>query len=216
MKAFLIDAAERQIREVEYVVSPMESPLSLQSHIGGFIETAYGWPDGDTLFVDEEGLLKPQLYFFRISTRPDQPFAGNGIVVGRERTNRQGDYLGTDDPKLTIEALRGMVTWMTRDQVDSWAKANASEPAAAIHYVENGQIVTEVTGRMGALYGSIPRPRPEPEPLGRLVEEDDFKGLKMIADRMGDGMILSPDQRRDLANAMHVILSRTTKVTETE
>ncbi len=160
MKGYLIDATKREIREVDYVTEPMESPISLQSHIGGYIQGAYAWENGDVLFVDEEGLLKPQLYFFRIDVRPDQPLAGNGVVVGRERTNpRTGDYLGTDDPVISLETLRAAVTWLTRDQVDAWAKGNASEPASAIYYPDgDGNLIREVTGHIGELYGSMPQP----------------------------------------------------------
>lgn len=159
MKGYLIDAAKREIREVEYVQEPMESSLSLQSHIGGYIQGAYAWENGDVLFVDEEGLRKPQLYFFRIDVRPDQPLAGNGVVVGREQYDDEGNYLTTDDPVTTLEALQAAVTWMTRDQVDAWAKGNASEPASAIYYPDgDGNLIREVTGHIGELYGSMPLP----------------------------------------------------------
>jgi hypothetical protein len=192
MKGYLIDSTQREIREVEYVTQPMESPLSLQSHIGGYIEVAHGWENGDVLFVDEEGLLKPQLYFFRIDVRQDQPFAGNGVVVGRERTNpATGDYLGTDDPVISLEALRAAVTWLTRDQVDAWAKGNASEPASAIYFPdENGNLVGEVTGHIGELYAAIPKP-PRAEHLawakGRALEFIDLgDGTHAVASLISD------------------------------
>jgi hypothetical protein len=46
------------------------------------------------LFVDDEGPLKPQMHFFRIAGR-DQPLPGNGVVVGADRHDEKGDYLGT-------------------------------------------------------------------------------------------------------------------------
>jgi hypothetical protein len=158
MKWLLIDAAAREIREVEWTES-MASPISLQKHIGGSLEAACMWPSGDVLYVDEDGLAKPQRYFFRIDTRPDQPMPGNGIVVGRERYDSMGDYLGTDNPQITVEALRGIVRFLSRAQVDAWAKGNASDPATAFSYLDaDGVWVTEVTGHMGEIFASMPRP----------------------------------------------------------
>ena len=97
MRALLVDSAKQEIREVEYESTEAKG-TTLQQHIGGYIETAYAWPNGDILFVDEEGLFKAQKHFFRIGERPDQPFAGHGIVVGPERLDEDGEYLGTDAP----------------------------------------------------------------------------------------------------------------------
>jgi hypothetical protein len=165
MKALFIDAAKREILEVEYEQSKVDDGgpgKSLQDHIGGYIETAYAWENGDVLFVDEEGLFKPQQHFFRIGERPDQPLAGNGIVVGAERYDGEGEYLGTNDPTITPEALRATVEFRSRDQVEAWAKANASEPAGAIYTVgKNGAVEKTVLAHVGELYASIPKPEPE-------------------------------------------------------
>ena len=158
MKALLIDAAKREIREVEYESTEAKG-TTLQQHIGGDIETAYSWENGDILFCDEEGLFKPQMHFFRIGERPDQPFAGHGIVVGAERYDSEGEYLGTNDPTITPEALRATVEFRSRDQVEAWAKANASEPAGAIYTVGNdGTIEVEVLAHVGELYEQMPKP----------------------------------------------------------
>ena len=42
-----------------------------------------------------------------------------------------------------------------------------------------------------------------------LIEDEDFAKLKEINRKLfGDGTHLTPDQRRDLANLMHVVLER--------
>lgn len=153
MKAYLIDAAKREVREVEY---EMNGPNTLHNHIGGYIETAWSSESGDILFVDEEGLLKPSEHFFRWAPRADYPFAGNGIVVGAERYDGEGNYLGTDPPTITIEQVRRAVQFITRKQADAWAKGNASEPAVAIW--SDGMEAPEVITTVGQLYAEMPKP----------------------------------------------------------
>lgn len=163
MRALLIDSAKQEIREVEYESTEAKG-TTLQQHIGGYIETAYAWPNGDILFVDEEGLFKAQKHFFRIGERPDQPFAGHGIVVGPERLDEDGEYLGTDAPIITLAALQATVEFRSRDQIDAWAKGNASEVAAAVYFAgADGKIERTVTAHVGELYASMPKPEPEPE-----------------------------------------------------
>jgi hypothetical protein len=157
MKALLIDSAARDIREVEYA-----GLADLQKFVGGYIEIAFSWRTDDVLFVDEEGLFKPQRHFFRIAGRGDQPLAGNGVVVGKERYDGEGNYLSTNDPRITVDELREQVTFRSRDQVDAWAKANASEPSASITtFDKDGEPVTRVIGHYGELFGAMPRPDDE-------------------------------------------------------
>jgi hypothetical protein len=148
-------AAAREIREVASA-----GLADLQRLIGGYIETAYTWGSGDVLFVDEEGMRKPQRYFFRLRRRGDQPLAGNGVVVGPERYGDDGEYLGTDDVTLDLACLREAVTFLTRDQADAWAKGNASEPATVFYTFGDDGWVTEetVVRRLGRMFSDMPRP----------------------------------------------------------
>jgi len=159
-KALLIDSAKREVREVDYVASPMDNPASLQSLIGGYIETAWSWETGETLYVDEEGLFKPQRHFFRLRQRADgQPLAGNGVVVGREVEDADGGY-HTEPPSFSAEALSRDVQFLSREQADAWAKANASEPAVSILFAgPDGKPETEVLERFGHLYQEMPKPK---------------------------------------------------------
>jgi hypothetical protein len=161
-KAFLIDTANREVREAEYQTNvACSDPKSLQTLIGGYIETAWSNEQGDNLFVDEEGLFKPQQHFFVWALRRDGvPLAGNGVIVGRE-VEHDCDY-HTEPPSLDIETVRACVRFFDRSQVDAWAKANASEPASTITFMgQDGRPHTEVTDRVGTLYGDMPRPHDE-------------------------------------------------------
>lgn len=99
MPALLIDATARTIRAVEY-----RTLEDMQGFLGGSIQPAYQWPNGDTLYVDEEGLYK-HTDWFRISVRTDQPLAGNGLLVGAET----GAGLRTAAPRMTLAALTKQV-----------------------------------------------------------------------------------------------------------
>ena len=45
------------------------------------------------------------------------------------------------------------------------------------------------------------------EPLGYVMEPTDYRILQQVMHRLFDYKILSPDERRDLANTMHVVLN---------
>lgn len=84
IKAILIDPEVQLIREV--VVDEKDFLESCYKLIGcNLIEVAMDL-DGDTIYVDEEGLLKQvKGYFTVVGAR--QPFAGKGLVVGYDRAN---------------------------------------------------------------------------------------------------------------------------------
>jgi hypothetical protein len=104
MKAYWIDVTKREISEVEYT-----GLADLQRMVGGYIEIAFMWQrTRDVLFVDEEGLLKNLTFGFRIPERPDQAFAGNGVLVGRE----VGDSGDTVDPAMTLQELCARVRFV--------------------------------------------------------------------------------------------------------
>jgi hypothetical protein len=165
MKAILIDAKKREIREVEYRPSGMKGDVpTVGEYIGGWIEMAFQFPTGDVMFVDEEGLLKATMHFFYCAFRTDQPMAGNGVVVGREVEDEDvpGGYY-TVDPVVTVEWLRRHIIWMDRAEFDRWGLANASEPEGTITTIRDGRPVTEVLHTYGQLLADMPRKAPDEE-----------------------------------------------------
>lgn len=81
MRAIYIDSDACKVTEIE--LPDDDSQLSeLQRLVGGNIEFAHEFPNGDVLFVDEEGLLKNPKHFFDVDAH--QHFAGNGVIVGPE------------------------------------------------------------------------------------------------------------------------------------
>lgn len=150
-----IDANNQQIRMARI---PADNNLDdLHRLVGGLLTVGCRMQDDHVLFVDDEGLFKPQAWFFRLRGR-DQLYAGNGVIVGPERYDHNGDYLGTDDvPLIWLYAMRLSVEFVSRVQADAWAKANASEPEISITNLDTGE--TEVIAYRGKLWGDMPKPQ---------------------------------------------------------
>ena len=53
--------------------------------------SGYVWPNGDTLYVDDEGLLKPGMRLFGIRRPDGQPLAGNGLIIGSDKRGNSVD-----------------------------------------------------------------------------------------------------------------------------
>lgn len=154
MKALLIDVATGTVREVEYA-----GLADMHKLLGGYIEPVAqaGIAVVDTLYVDETGTLKVKDGFFKIMGR-NQPMAGNGLVVGAEVEDDSAAGYSNRDPVTTVEELTAMVRFQTRGQVDSWGKANASEPAVTFTTFGGPEgSKTEVMQRFGFVIENMPR-----------------------------------------------------------
>lgn len=145
MRALLIDSAAREIREVEWTGGLAEMRALIGCRSIDLVSVRL--PHGDTLWVDDEGLLVPQAHFFEFSSYP-QPLAGNGLVIGREVDEKQ-------TPAATrVEQLQALIRFRSRGQVDAWGKANASEPAISITSMDGKR---EVLQTYGGLIAGIPK-----------------------------------------------------------
>jgi hypothetical protein len=75
--------------------------------------------DPDVLMVDDEGLFVDMdvQRFFKFNGLPSRydesnQFAGKGLIVGSD------DRGGSQTPEISIEALRGMISWESRARED--------------------------------------------------------------------------------------------------
>jgi hypothetical protein len=109
MIAYFINPADKTVSQIE-----LEGWDGIRAKLGGYLEIAARWDNGDVLFVDEEGFLKPQELYFRITERPDQPFAGVGVMVGREQEDGGED---NHPPSMTLQQLSSRVTFLSRAAV---------------------------------------------------------------------------------------------------
>lgn len=96
MKAIKIDTKNKSVYEIEVFTL-----ADLQEAVGGYIETALNFDNGDTLYVNEEGLLREPFGFFYYRGAI-QPYAGNGIIVGINRED--GDTIpAKSDPGSVVK-----------------------------------------------------------------------------------------------------------------
>jgi hypothetical protein len=104
MRAILIDPVSETVSEVEY-----NGDYKHIYELCGFeCFTVIDLGKGETLFIDDEGLLKEQEHFFALEGplwAYPQPLAGRGLILG---TDDDGESVAT---KLTLEAIRENVKW---------------------------------------------------------------------------------------------------------
>ena len=112
IKGYLINAKTKEItvEEIDTVYPEANALIGCD-----WIEC--GWTNyetNDTLFVDEEGLLKEQQFFFEIKGvhRVHQPFAGNGFIAGCDIET--GD---STDVKMTLDEVKALVTFNTIQEI---------------------------------------------------------------------------------------------------
>jgi len=103
MKAYLIDPSRFTIAPVE--IDRDHTLEQLYKHIGCDMVEAVYLENGDTLYVDEEGLLKRQWHFIVLDGYP-QPIAGKGVLVGATPAGN------STDAKTSLEALTAKVSYM--------------------------------------------------------------------------------------------------------
>jgi hypothetical protein len=102
MRTILISSTNKTVTEEHTTALTLEY---LQSKVGGLIQIATELPNGDTLYVDEEGLLKQKDDFFELEGA-HQPFAGDGVLVGST------DDEGRDtEVKSTLEEIKALVSF---------------------------------------------------------------------------------------------------------
>lgn len=107
MKAFLINPEKQEISEIE-VTHPVLK--SLYRHIGCDCIDSLRINQNNIIWVDDEGLLKPNFYF-RIENYPN-PLAGNGVVLG---IKPDGD---NKDVSITLDKLKEIVSFYEKEETD--------------------------------------------------------------------------------------------------
>ena len=79
IKAIVIDPFSQQIYEKK--ISQDHLP-DMQEIVGGYIESAGRFDNGDVLFVNEEGLFKKNQKFFKVRELSPSPLEGAGQDAG--------------------------------------------------------------------------------------------------------------------------------------
>jgi hypothetical protein len=77
-------------------------------HIGCSMVEVVSFGDVNDLWVDEEGLLKRDQRFFKVS---DLPFGHHGVIVGRALLLKCGDTGSCESTTLSIEDVLPRISW---------------------------------------------------------------------------------------------------------
>jgi hypothetical protein len=129
MKAYWIDAGKREIREIDYEV--------LHEHFKGGIAIGATFDNGDVLYVDDEGLLRPATVAFRIRSRglDSQPMMSDGALSGRDDFEAvDGGYVETTlPPAMSIADLEAEIEWLTVEEALSWFRARVGAPSVTVN-----------------------------------------------------------------------------------
>jgi hypothetical protein len=107
MKALKINVEERIVEVIN-----IENFTDIYPHIGNECHTftcPEVLPNNDSLYVDDEGLLKEMKGFFSIGD--SAPFVGNAVLQG---TNAEGDSVSVVSTKEEIESK---ITWYSFDEL---------------------------------------------------------------------------------------------------
>ena len=116
IKGILIDPFSKTVTEVTVTGEPSSwgSDYDYLESFYNFLDCTVVQPAtldivGESLYVDEEGLIreKRQMFFYLPNISPYQPLAGKGIFVG---FSDDGKY---KDTALTVEDIQKQIEWMS-------------------------------------------------------------------------------------------------------
>ena len=116
MKAILIDVKTQEIKEVEHDDTLQNIYDLIDCRAFDLVRI----DDVNSIFVDDEGILKDNLYFeYSVSDRVFQ-LAGNGLVLGVD------DEGNSTSPTLTIENVKGKVRFLPEGfKIDPYMEVTA-------------------------------------------------------------------------------------------
>lgn len=100
VKGILIDVHERTVKEAKVQKNDIHDIHRLVG-CDCFTCVSWGGSRNETVYVDDEGLLKNPKKFFKVPGYP-QWIAGNGLIIG---TNECGDSVDTSLTVTQVEQL---------------------------------------------------------------------------------------------------------------
>jgi hypothetical protein len=105
LRGILINAKERTITEVAIEPSLPAYYRALQCETITAVIPSW-FPDGECVYVDDEGLLKNPQDFFCIQGYP-QPLAGNGLILGSDVDGKDRSTI------IAVGVIAGMTQFLT-------------------------------------------------------------------------------------------------------
>ena len=111
MRAYLIDPINKEISVVDYNGDYQMINELINSQRG--FDAVYGFRNQDTLFVDDEGLLRKENHGFEFTydNGHTQPLMGKALVLG---TDAEGESVAV---KSTLEEVASKVNWIGKVKI---------------------------------------------------------------------------------------------------
>lgn len=109
MRAIKIDSESKTISIIQ--INEEDKLKRMQDEVGGLIERAFDFSNGDEIYVNEEALLFSPEHFFLVEGA-HQPFAGNGLIIGIN--HKTGE---STDATSSLDEIRAKVKFLSIDQV---------------------------------------------------------------------------------------------------
>ena len=106
LNAILIDPFLKRVTNVS--IDSDKTLSDMYKHIGCRVVEVVSFGDVNDLWVDEEGLLKRDQRFFKVS---HLPFGHHGVIAGRALLLKCGDNGGTESTTLNIEDVLPRISW---------------------------------------------------------------------------------------------------------
>jgi len=107
MRIIVINPTHRSITEED--VPGQVDRLAINQRLGGALCFAGKFPDGHSLYVDDDGLLKGEQDFFEIPSLYLRPLAGLGVIVGPETEDENENIT---DATLSLQGVQNGVRWL--------------------------------------------------------------------------------------------------------
>lgn len=103
MRAILVNPWTKEITELEIEPGIHAIYRQLSNPLGPKVDcfcVGVSWPNGDTLYVDDEGLLKSGMRLWDAGRRDRQLLAGNGLILG---SSRNGNSVSAKTPLVDLQ-----------------------------------------------------------------------------------------------------------------
>lgn len=103
MKAYLIDTPNKRVSEVEWDGDYKSIYLAIKADLYTTVRVN---PQGDSIFVDDEGLINGNPFGWFVHENYPQPLRGYGFVLGLD--DETGESIA---PRMTIDELRAQLSF---------------------------------------------------------------------------------------------------------
>lgn len=120
MRAIKIDVEQKKVYHVE--ISDWKEIAPAIGNGCSLFACPITFENGDTLYTDEEGLLKPEMIGCFSMSDWDYPLVGNALVIG---SDDDGESV---DPSSTLEEIEKLIIWGTVSDANDWKERALSTP----------------------------------------------------------------------------------------